>query len=204
MRVAGVVAVFVFLVPCVVFLGAEQTFHLEFKSGRVSLVANDATVREILGEWARQRGATIVNPDAMADSRLTLELTDVPEREALHVVLRDAPGYILTSAAHPDGSSTFVRILILRTSGTSPPVLQTETARADTPPDDANGLPDPLAALLASAVAGPVDARQTRDDDAGDGEQLPAAIDAIMRAAKSAIPPKPVPAGPESPAPHRR
>ena len=171
MRVVAIVAVFL---SCAGFLSAEQTFHLEFRDTRVWLTATDAPVRQILAEWARRRGATIVNADALPDSRLTLELTDVHERQALHAVLSDTPNYIVTSAAaDSDGSSTFDRILILRTSGTPPPAPQTETAE-----DEKNRLPDPL--------------------------ELPAALEAVIRAAKDAIPPKPAPAGPESPAPDRR
>ena len=52
----------------------------------------------ILTEWTRPRGGSIVNGDAVPAVRVTLELSGVLEREALHVLLRDAPGYIVTSS----------------------------------------------------------------------------------------------------------
>ena len=94
-----------------------QVVKLQFNSGQVSLSAQNAPIRAILEEWARLGGATIVNGDRVAGPPVTLELTGVPERQALDIVLRSVAGYIV--APRPVGSqgaSAFNRIMILPTS----------------------------------------------------------------------------------------
>ena len=83
----------------------------------MTLSAQNAPIRAILQEWARLGGATIVNGDRVAGPPVTLELTGVPERQALDIVLRSVAGYIV--APRPAGSqgvSAFDRIMILPTS----------------------------------------------------------------------------------------
>lgn len=113
-------------------LGAQQSVELSFDNGRVTLVAQNAPVRTILAEWARLGGATIVNGDRIAGPPLTLQLTAVPERQALDVLLRSVAGYMLAPRrAGSDAASTFDRILILPTSvapRTPPPAAPTAFA----------------------------------------------------------------------------
>ena len=57
--------------------------QLTIRNGQVSLVAKDATVRQILTEWARVGQTKIVNVERSPGGPITLELKDVPEQEAL-------------------------------------------------------------------------------------------------------------------------
>jgi len=94
-----------------------QGVKLQFNGGQVSLSAQNAPVRAILQEWARLGGATIINGDRVAGPPVTLELTSVPERQALDVVLRSVAGYIVAPRrAGSPGASAFDRIMILPTS----------------------------------------------------------------------------------------
>jgi hypothetical protein len=94
-----------------------QGVKLQFNAGQVSLSAQNAPIRAILQEWARLGGATIVNGDRVAGPPVTLELTGVPERQALDVVLRSVAGYIVAPRrAGSPGASAFDRIMILPTS----------------------------------------------------------------------------------------
>ena len=92
------------------------------EEGRVTLVAENVTVRQILDEWARVGKTRIVNAEKLAESLMSLELIDVPEAEALATILRSASGYLATPRP-PDtaGPSRFDRILILATSSAPPP-----------------------------------------------------------------------------------
>jgi hypothetical protein len=95
----------------------QQPVQLQFQEGRVTLRAQNAPVRAILAEWARLGGATIVNGDRVTGPPLTLELSGVPERQALDIVLRAVAGYMLAPRrAGASGASAFDRILILPTS----------------------------------------------------------------------------------------
>ena len=92
-------------------IGAASTaaadVQLTIQDGRVSLIAKDATVRQILAEWARVGQTKIVNADRIAGGPLTLELTNVPEQQALDVLLRSVSGYSLAPRA--DASTTCPR-----------------------------------------------------------------------------------------------
>jgi len=65
----------------------------------VTLVAKDATLRQILTEWARVGKLKIVNLERIPGGPLTLELRDVPEGEALDILLRSLSGYIVAPRA---------------------------------------------------------------------------------------------------------
>ena len=71
---------------------ASADVRLTIQDGRVTLIAKDATVRQILTEWARVGQTKIVNVERIAGGPLTLELRDVPERQALRVLLRSVGG----------------------------------------------------------------------------------------------------------------
>ena len=90
---------------------------LTIVDGRVTLVAQDVTVRQILAEWARIGQTKIVNADKLFGPPLTIELQDVPEAKALETVLRSAAGYVVAPRmAGSTGNSNFESISILATS----------------------------------------------------------------------------------------
>ena len=96
---------------------AQQPVSLQFQGGLVTLRAQNAPVRAILAEWARLGGATIVNGERVVGPPVTLELTGVPERQALDIVLRNVAGYMLAPRrAGASGPSAFDRVMILPTS----------------------------------------------------------------------------------------
>ena len=115
---------------------AQQPVSVQFSAGRVTLVARNAPIRTILAEWARLGGATVVNGERVAGAPVTLELTNVPERQALDVILRGVAGYMLAPRrAGSVGASTFDRIMILPTSVAprNPPPAAAATARPGIP-----------------------------------------------------------------------
>ena len=92
---------------------------LTIRDGRVSLVARDATVRQILTEWARIGQTTIINVDRIPGGPQTIELTNVPESEALEILLRSISGYMAApraaAASVPSSVSQFDRIVVMPT-----------------------------------------------------------------------------------------
>ena len=111
---------------------ASADVRLTMENGRVSLVAKDATVRQILVEWARVGQTKIVNMERVPGGPVTLELTNVPEAQALEVLLRSLSGYI-TAPRPVDAAnlSRFDRIIIMPTlaaarpaTSSPPPVFQ--------------------------------------------------------------------------------
>jgi uncharacterized protein YqeY len=80
----------------------------------VSLSAKNATVGQILAEWARVGQTKIVNAERVSGGPMTLELTNVPEAEAIEILLRSAGGFLLAPRqVETANASRFDRILIL-------------------------------------------------------------------------------------------
>lgn len=131
----------VFTAPATV--AAAGDLKLTIAHGRVTLVATDVPVRQILTEWARIGKTTIVNGEKLGGPPLTLQLLDVPEPQALDAVLRSASGYVAAQrAAFDPAASVFDRIMILPTSRA--PVV---SASASTPSPFNNNrtmMPQPL------------------------------------------------------------
>jgi hypothetical protein len=105
---------------------ASAEVRLTMENGRVSLVAKDATVRQILTEWARVGQTKIVNVERVPGGPVTLELANMPEAQALEILLRSLSGYI--TAPRPvdvANLSHFDRIIIMPTLASSRPATST-------------------------------------------------------------------------------
>jgi hypothetical protein len=152
-------------------LAASTAFaevHVTMQNGRVTVVAKDATIRQILTEWARVGQTKIVNIERIPGGPITLELTNVTEGQALEVLLRTLSGYITAPRAVDAASlSQFDRIIIMPTlaaarptvaSAPPPPVFQQtpqftqQLPAADDEPDDQR----PTPAAVPPANRGPV------------------------------------------------
>ncbi len=106
---------------------------LSFSNGRVTLVATDASPREILTEWARLGQVRVTNLDRLAGVPVTLQMTDEPEARALETILRGTAGYVAAPRLElAPMVSHYDRILLL--SGTAPAI----TAAAASPQPSAN------------------------------------------------------------------
>src|SRR5919197_1488249 len=80
--------------------------------GRATVIAKDVTLRQILAEWARVGNTRIVNAEKLAGGPMTLELVDVPEKEALDILLRTAAGYMSgPGPAGVAGASLYDRVM---------------------------------------------------------------------------------------------
>jgi hypothetical protein len=114
---------------------ASAEVQLSIQGGRVTLVATDATVRQILAEWARVGRTTVVNVERIPGGPLTLQLTNIPESEALDILLRSVTGYVaaLRPIAVPD-LSRYDRILVLSTTTLAPGPAATEQPATAQPP----------------------------------------------------------------------
>jgi hypothetical protein len=124
---------------------------VKIANGRATVIAKEVPVRQILAEWARVGETRVVNAEKIVGGPVTLELVDVPEKEALDVILRTAAGYI--AAPRPvnvAGASQFDRVIVLATSrppaataSMTPPPFGRPAVQPiiQPPPDDDNGEP---------------------------------------------------------------
>ena len=100
---------------------AAQKLSIEFHDGRVTVDATSVPVRTILTEWSKVGGTKVIGADRVAGAPLTIKLIDVPESQALEVILRSVAGYMAAPRVANAGVSKYDRILVLATSSTPPP-----------------------------------------------------------------------------------
>lgn len=135
---------------------ASAEVQLTLDNGHVTLSAKNATISQILAEWARVGQAHIVNGERVPGAPLTLELNGVTEAQALDVILRGVGGgYVLAprTTAVPKASSYDRIFIVLATTPARPPAptpvnaqqryVPPPSPRADDP-DDAPPQPLPL------------------------------------------------------------
>jgi len=134
---------------------ASADVQVAMNAGRVTIVAKDATLRQILAEWARVGQTKIVNGERIAGGPLTLELRDMPEQQALNILLRTVSGFVIAprvSAAA--NASVFDRIIVLPTAatpaaapiGSAPPAFSQPTVippPLPSPNEDEDDRPNP-------------------------------------------------------------
>ncbi len=92
----------------------QRELRLSFEDHRVSLKAQNVTVREILSDWQRQSGCQFVNADKIAGGPVTLEFNDQPELQVIDSLLRDTAGYVVAPRS-PSGDACGV-VYILASS----------------------------------------------------------------------------------------
>ncbi len=114
---AGAFLAMLVTMPC---SAAPGDLRLSIANGRVTLVAQDVTIKQILDEWSRVGQTTIVGAERLMGTPVTIELTDVAEGRALESLLRSASGYIAKPRAGTPGASTYDRILIMPASRRPP------------------------------------------------------------------------------------
>ena len=97
--------------------GWAAGLKLAFADGKVSIDAQDVTVRQILTEWSRLGKTRIVNLERVASGPITMKLENVPENVALDTILRAVPGYMAAPrSAYLENASVYDRILIMATT----------------------------------------------------------------------------------------
>jgi hypothetical protein len=129
---------------------ARAEVQVTMHDGLVSVNAKDATIRQILAEWAKVGQTKIVNAEGIVGEPVTLLLTDVPEEQALEILLRSASGYLAAPrAVAVSNASRFDRILVMPTSTPSrstaasapPPAFPQPRAQASFPGNPGNDGP---------------------------------------------------------------
>lgn len=122
-----------------------RTLTLSFdEGGRVTLVAQNVAVRDILAEWARQCGCYIVNADRMPGTlTMPVQFEQATQSDVLESLLRQAAGYVLTpKRAGSQGISNYETIFILATSNPVAGAYVPPPAAPVGPPPPTTGSPD--------------------------------------------------------------
>lgn len=111
------------LVLAIVLLSFSATplmaagLEVSIQDGLVSIDAQDVTIRQILTEWARVGKTRIINVERIAGGPITLKLENVPEKQALDIILRSIPGYMaVPRTTFVADASMYDSILIMPTT----------------------------------------------------------------------------------------
>ena len=176
-------------------LAAAGDLKLSMTNGRVTLIAQDVPLRQILDEWARVGKTTIVNGDKLNGPPMTLQLVDRPEREVLDLLLRSASGYIAAPrSASVEGASVFEKVMILPvshgpvgvTASTPPTAFNSRPAMnmAMPPPPPDNDDPEPQQVMPPGMIVpnGPVQQNPAQALPPGQQPQMTAPRPGILPA----------------------
>jgi len=93
--------------------GLKLTIH----DGKVSLDAEEVTIRQILTEWARVGKTRVINLERVNSGPVTIQFEGVPEDQALDIILRSLPGYVAAPrTTMMADASIYDRILLMPTT----------------------------------------------------------------------------------------
>jgi hypothetical protein len=154
LRIAAVVAALGVAGPA-----AAGPLEVVFDKGRVTIRATDVPLREILLEWSRLGQTRIVGLEKLSGPPMTIELVEVPEQQAMAILLRSVAGYVAAPrVAEAATLSSYDRLMILATSVAAPPPPAAQRATAFVQPPQPQPYPDPI--QLANGEDGPAEAVQ--------------------------------------------
>jgi hypothetical protein len=91
---------------------ARQAVKIAFADGRVTLVAEDALVSDVLAEWARAGKTEIIGAELLEKRVVTVSLDDVSEGEAIEAILGKAFGYVEMATSVEPGLSSIRRLVL--------------------------------------------------------------------------------------------
>ena len=138
--------------------GADE-LQFTIGEGRVTLIASDALLGDVLAEWERAGNTRFVDAGDLDEVPVSLHLVDVPEAEALRLLLRPAAGYLAARRAPlTPGASVYDRVKILAGRANSPPPRSAPATR-----------PAQAVATAATRVPGASGGGGRPEDDLGNG-----------------------------------
>lgn len=91
-----------------------RKLDIAFNEGRVTLVAENVTLAEILAEWSRKGGSKFVNAEKLGGAPvIPTEFNSQPEADVLRALLRDAPGYGAAMRTAPSASASTIQTVFI-------------------------------------------------------------------------------------------
>lgn len=103
---------------------ATGEIRISMDGGRVTVIATEARLADVLAEWTRVGATRFVGSEAIGEETITLHLVDADEEEAIRLLLHAAAGLVAASRpAGGSGASRFDRVTILARRAASEPAL---------------------------------------------------------------------------------
>jgi hypothetical protein len=150
---------------------AAPGVQLTNRDGRVTLTATQASIRQILAEWERQGQMKVTGAEKITAAPITLTLVDIPEKQALEIVMRGIPGYMAVDRAAASTSasaSRYDRVMIMARAATpvaaSPSPTAAGRAMPSQPPVVQTFQPEPAVQPVLMGDEGVVEPGPDRSD----------------------------------------
>ena len=113
--------------------------QVSYANGRMSIVAHNVSLSQVLGEVQQRTGADIPIPPAAAQEQVVADIGLLPVRDALTALLNGSRFNFIMVGADDDPSKLKRLILSFRSGGVSQPAIvappTSEPAVADAPPE---------------------------------------------------------------------
>jgi hypothetical protein len=171
------------LLAVAVAAGAGEV-RVSFANGLVTVIATEASPRQILGEWAKLGQVRITNLERLTGGPVTIQITSIPEAQALETLLRGTAGYVAApraGAGEMASLSRYDRILLM--PGVAPAVVP--------------AAPAPTTVNRGRAVALPSFDAQDDDDPETQPRAMPTTVGMPQRfGSGGAVPGRPAPMRP--------
>jgi hypothetical protein len=153
---------FLFVAGSAMPAAAEVT--IAFHDGKVTILAHNATLRQVLAAWEASGGTRIKNREQVPNLAVSIDLVDVPEARALATLLRPLTGFIASPRRTPvEGASTFAHLVVVPSLAPPP-----QAAPAVTPPRPGMPSGNPPFRMVPGQNPGMMSTPGDFDDDPGD------------------------------------
>jgi len=128
-----VVAALLSFAPAAMAQDARK-LEISFNDGRVTLVASNVTLREIMTEWARKGGSRITNAEKLTGTAaFPMEFRNEPEAVVLRTLLRDVPGYGASMRIAPAAGASVIEAVFIQATRTITPGASSSSYSAPPP-----------------------------------------------------------------------
>lgn len=101
------------------------------RDGRVTLVARDAPISDILAIWEKEGRTKIVAREKVTGTVAALDLVNEPEASALAIVLRNVTGYLAVKNPSAAGDASTYRCIVINPAPA--PVMTAQSAPPSAP-----------------------------------------------------------------------
>ena len=163
---AGMLATVVAAAAVPPALGASE-ITINMGAGRVTLIATDAPLADVLAEWARVGDTVFVGAEMLGVEPITLHLVDAAEADAIRLLLRSAAGYIAAPRrAGASGASRYDRVTVLAMRRTPAPLSPLSPGRGRAAAGAVSGGADNPARAAPSPTLVPIEELQRLFDAA--------------------------------------
>ena len=135
------------LVACGASGAAAEELRFEIGGGRITLIADDTALGDVLEAWARAGGTQFTGAGPIEAARVSLHLVDVDEARALSLLLRPAAGYLAARRARSDPGASRYEVVRIRAIRVPPRAVVARGRPADFEPGRPRFLPEALPVL---------------------------------------------------------